>query len=235
MLSWAAIWYAPPDRNLTLRQWLLMEDSYTYKELPDPDPPSLELDETKRRLGSLDAYRGLAMFLMVAEALHLCRVAKNFPGNEIWEALCFHQSHEAWVGCSIHDMIQPSFSFMVGVALPFSIARRRATGQSMGWVTAHAFWRAAVLVFLGIFLRSLGQDQTAFRFDDTLTQIGLGYGFLFLLGLVFDACPVDLADGEYWSVGGRRLRCIRCRSPESDFDFESVGCAERLAPFDERI
>ena len=38
------------------------------------------------------------------------------------------------------------------------------------------------MIALGIFLRSLGHSQTRFTFEDTLTQIGLGYGLLFLLG-----------------------------------------------------
>jgi len=50
-------------------------------------------------------------------------------------------------------------------------------------MTLHAFWRAFVLVALGIFLRSMDKNQTNFTFEDTLTQIGLGYGFLFLIGL----------------------------------------------------
>ena len=35
----------------------------------------------------------------------------------------------------------------------------------------------------GIFLRSMGRGQTNFTFEDTLTQIGLGYLPLFLIGL----------------------------------------------------
>ena len=35
-----------------------------------------------------------------------------------------------WLGCSLHDLIQPSFSFLVGVALPFSHRQPRARGQS---------------------------------------------------------------------------------------------------------
>jgi len=35
---------------------------------------------------------------------------------------------------------------------------------------------------LGVFLRSLGRPQTYWTFEDTLTQIGLGYTGLFLLG-----------------------------------------------------
>ena len=50
-------------------------------------------------------------------------------------------------------------------------------------MTAHAFQRALVLVVLGILLRSVGKPQTYFTFEDTLSQIGLGYVALFLLGL----------------------------------------------------
>ena len=46
----------------------------------------------------------------------------------------------------------------------------------------HALWRSLVLVALGIFLRSMSGPQTYFTFEDTLTQIGLGYPLLFLLG-----------------------------------------------------
>ena len=42
-------------------------------------------------------------------------------------------------------------------------------------------WRSLVLIFLGIFLRSTASTQTNFTFEDTLTQIGLGYTFAFLL------------------------------------------------------
>ena len=71
----------------------------------------------------------------------------------------------------------------MGAALPFSSPARAGRGQSRGPMIAHAFRRALILVALGIFLRSLGHPQTRFTFEDTLTQIGLGYGFLFLLGL----------------------------------------------------
>jgi heparan-alpha-glucosaminide N-acetyltransferase len=134
------------------------------------------------RLASLDAYRGFVMLLMMGEVLHFCRVSAAVPGSIIWKFLCHHQSHVEWVGCSLHDLIQPSFSFMVGVALPFSIASRRARGQTEGRMTLHACWRAIVLIFLGVFLRSTIRTYTRWTFEDTLTQIGLGYVFLFLLG-----------------------------------------------------
>ena len=135
------------------------------------------------RLASLDAYRGFVMFLMMAEVLRFASVAAAVPDSAFWSFLTFHQTHADWVGCSLHDLIQPSFSFLVGVALPFSLAGRLALGDSIAAMTAHAVWRSLLLILLGVFLRSLGDPQTDWTFVDTLTQIGLGYPLLFLLGL----------------------------------------------------
>ena len=136
------------------------------------------------RVASVDAYRGLVMFLMMAEVLRLAAMKKAFPGSEFWGFLAFHQDHVPWRGCSLHDLIQPSFSFLVGVALPFSLASRQSRGEP-GWRRwLHAVWRAAALVMLGVFLRSVGKPQTNWTFTDTLSQIGLGYLFLFALGHV---------------------------------------------------
>ena len=135
------------------------------------------------RLSSLDAYRGFVMLLMMGEVLAFRSVAQALPESGFWHFLAHHQSHVEWIGCSLHDMIQPSFSFLVGAALPFSLARRAAAGQSQTRRTLHAFSRALILVLLGVFLRSTGSDHTRWTFEDTLSQIGLGYGFLYLLGL----------------------------------------------------
>lgn len=134
------------------------------------------------RLASLDAYRGFVMLLMMAEVLHLSRVARALPDSGFWRFLAWHQSHVEWIGCSLHDLIQPSFSFLVGAALPFSLISRQQQGQTKAQMLRHASQRALILIFLGIFLRSVNRQMTYFTFEDTLTQIGLGYVFLFLLG-----------------------------------------------------
>jgi predicted acyltransferase len=134
------------------------------------------------RLVSLDEFRGLVMVLMLGEAMHLPVVAQAFPHSLFWRVIGFNTEHVEWQGCSLHDLIQPAFSFLVGAALPFSIASRKMKGQTFGPMLGHAVRRALLLIFLGIFLRSLRSTQTYFTFEDTLTQIGLGYVFLFLLG-----------------------------------------------------
>ena len=59
------------------------------------------------RLGSIDAYRGFVMLLMMAEILRLSQVSKALPSSEFWKFLAFHQTHVPWAGCSLHDLIQP--------------------------------------------------------------------------------------------------------------------------------
>lgn len=130
----------------------------------------------------MDVYRGFVMTLMVAELLRFDKLHEAFPGSAVWKFLSDQQSHVAWAGCSLHDLIQPSFSFLVGVALPYSMASRARTGQLFSSQFGRALRRSVILVLLGIFLRSIHADQTNWTFEDTLTQIGLGYPLLFLLG-----------------------------------------------------
>ena len=112
------------------------------------------------RNATMDAYRGMVMFLMMAEVVELARVAAAYPGNWFWGFLAFNQTHVEWAGCSLHDMIQPSFSFLVGAALPYSIASRIAKGGSFRLMFTHALWRSLLLILLGVFLRSMHSSQT---------------------------------------------------------------------------
>ncbi len=134
-----------------------------------------------QRNSAVDAYRGLVMLLMMGEVLQFAAVAKSYPDSLVWHILAYNQTHVEWAGMGLHDMIQPSFTFLVGVALPYSINSRLSRGKSFGKLLLHTLWRSLVLIALGIFLRSTHSAQTNFTFEDTLTQIGLGYTFAFLL------------------------------------------------------
>jgi heparan-alpha-glucosaminide N-acetyltransferase len=149
----------------------------------EPTSVAIPVKGMANRLGSIDAFRGFVMLLMMSEVLDVDDIARALPGNRFWAFINYQQSHVGWIGCSLHDLIQPGFSFLVGVALPYSLARRAIAGQSAWQRTLHVVWRAFLLIFLGIFLRSIGEPQTFWTFKDTLTQIGLGYGFLYLVAL----------------------------------------------------
>lgn len=124
---------------------------------------------------AIDAYRGLVMFMLMAEALHLAAVAQAYPNSIFLRFLAYTQRHVDWAGVSPHDMIQPAFTFLVGAALPYSIRSRLKKGSSLTSMMGHAVWRSLLLIALGIFLRSTRSVRTNFIFEDTLSQIGLAY------------------------------------------------------------
>jgi predicted acyltransferase len=185
-----------------------------------------------QRLASIDVFRGMVMFLMLAEMLRLGRFAdmrftsswgKWMTEHHVWDWLKFHTTHVEWSGGSLHDMIQPGFSFLVGVSLPFSLAARQARGQSRWSMLLHAAWRAMALVLLGIFLRSLGRSATYFTFEDTLSQIGLGYFFLVVLGMM-PSKATWIALGTL--LVGCWLAFFLFPLPGADFSYPAVGVPE---------
>ena len=172
------------------------------------------------RVTSVDVYRGFVMLLMMGEVVSFEKVSQALPNSTFWQILYFNQSHVPWVWLSLHDMIQPSFTFLVGVALPFSIAGRKNKGATTGNILTHTIKRSIILVCLGIFLRSIWSDQTYFTFEDTLTQIGLGYTFLVLLGFCSQRTQIiSLAVIliGYW------LAFALYPLPGNNFDYASAG------------
>jgi predicted acyltransferase len=172
------------------------------------------------RLTSLDAYRGFVMLAMASEGLGISEVARHFPSSGGWEFMSYQMSHVAWQGCAFWDLIQPSFMFMVGVALPYSYASRLARGESAARRAWHAVYRSLVLVFLGVFLYSIGHRETNYTFVNVLAQIGLGYWFVYLL--VGRPRAVQLAAAltilaTYW------LAFYLYPAPGPDFDWQAVG------------
>lgn len=175
-----------------------------------------------KRIVSVDVYRGFVMLLMMAEVLSFQRVSANVPESAFWRFLAFNQDHVPWVGCSLHDLIQPSFSFLVGVAVPYSIAGRLARGAAFKNLLQHTVIRSLILILLGIFLRSMHASQTYFTFEDTLTQIGLGYTFLFLLGFATvrtQVIALALILIGYWAA------FALYPLPDASFDYASAGVA----------
>ncbi len=137
------------------------------------------------RLQSLDAYRGLIMVALAFNGFGLAATAQNHlkaaPDSGFWQAVYHQFEHVEWVGCGFWDLIQPSFMFMVGVSMAYSYVKRQREGQSWRRMFGHAAWRSVILILLGIFLISNSRPSTNWLLTNVLTQIGLGYAFLFLL------------------------------------------------------
>src|SRR5262245_46683709 len=130
------------------------------------------------RLVSVDAYRGFVMLAMVSGGLGM----QKLMHDPTWGWLADQLEHRAWEGCTFWDLIQPSFLLIVGVAMPFSSALRRARGESWGAQLRHAVRRSLALVAIGIFLDSYYTSPPAVvvQFIRVLQQIAIGYLLAFL-------------------------------------------------------
>lgn len=177
----------------------------------EPPPPA--------RLQSLDAFRGLIMLFMASAGLGLSKVAESFPESALWQFLKFHTSHALWVGGGAWDMIQPCFMFMVGVALPFSTARRNAIGESHASQLRHTIGRSLILIGLGVFLATGSKPHPDFIFTNVLCQIGLGYPALRLLanrGIKVQCAAIATIAVLYW------LAFVSYPSPLANLNLESL-------------
>jgi heparan-alpha-glucosaminide N-acetyltransferase len=130
------------------------------------------------RLISLDAYRGFIMLLLVSEGFGF-GMLKNHSG---WAWLAAQADHAAWEGCTFWDLIQPAFTFMVGVAMPFALARRMAQGVNTIGLFKHVLWRALLLIVLSNIYSNWG-PRTGLKLQliNVLSQIAFGYVLCFLI------------------------------------------------------
>ena len=193
----------------------LKEDVAPAPEAAKPAAPA-----SPQRLVSLDAFRGAIMLLMASSGFGIPQIAKNFLDSPAWKFFGYEFDHTTWTGCTLWDLIQPAFMFMVGVALPWSIANRWARGQGFTRMFIHALWRALLLVLLAVFLTSASSKHTDWVFTNVLAQIGLGYPFLFLLYFTKPRTQWIAAFGilfVYW------LAFALYPLPGADFDWQSVG------------
>jgi len=233
----------------------------------DPKVPPHETKQTvvptdampSKRLLSLDTYRGMVMLLLAfgaARGKWWKTIEEAHEDSSVWSALMRQFGHVSWEGIVLWDMIQPSFMFMVGVSMAYSYVSRQRQGHSYQQMFLHVCYRAVVLVLLGVFLRSLGESQTQWRFDDVVSQIGFGYVVLFLLWgrgwrlqlgaavailigywMLFAFWPLPTADYDYAAVHGVKnyegffAHWNKNANPALYFDQWFLNLFPRKAPF----
>lgn len=132
------------------------------------------------RLSSLDFLKGATMILLALESTllfeHLLPVVN---GN--WQAHILHQFfHHPWNGLHFWDLIQPTFMFVAGVALAFSIKKQRQTltwSQSFTKVLKRCGW----LFFWGVLDYAVRPGGLSFELWDVLTQLSFTTLVAFLI------------------------------------------------------
>ena len=172
-----------------------MSDPKLAKQQPQQQPkrpanpapqPSAKRATPAVRLASIDALRGFDMFWIVGGqgliVSLLALLATRFAFAAGWKAFADEQlKHTTWEGFTAWDLIMPLFLFVVGVAMPFSLGQRIASGQSTGRIYRKVLLRVLILWVLGMIaqgnLLKFGTDekQTLLLFSNTLQAIAVGY------------------------------------------------------------
>src|ERR1017187_7306759 len=131
-----------------------------------------------KRYVALDAYRGFIMFVLVSGGFGLRALARNRP-DFAWIAGQF--DHKPWEWIAFWDLIQPAFMFMVGVAMPFALAIRRAKGAGDREIFRHIVVRSFRLILMSQILMSISSGRLHFQLINVLAQIGVTYFLCYLI------------------------------------------------------
>ncbi|MGO8942089.1 MAG: acyltransferase family protein [Syntrophobacteraceae bacterium] len=138
------------------------------------------------RLTSLDAFRGLTIALMILV---------NSPGDP--GAVYSYLSHVPWNGWTFADSVFPSFLFIVGVSIVFSIAKQKEKAIRNSAFMFRLLRRTLILFALGFFLNMFPTFQlSVVRIPGVLQRIALCYFFASLIVL-----KADLRGRILWLIG----------------------------------
>jgi len=158
---------------------------------------------------ALDVYRGLIMIFLISHGFGFGAL-KDHP---FWSALAAQVEHVRWEGMVLWDLIQPAFMFMVGVAMPYSFARRRAEDGRLS-PTLHVLRRCLILVFLSQLFVVVQTGRFQFGLINVLSQIAFTY--LICFGLMHLPFRIQAAAGALL-LAGHTLLFYAFPGPEGPF------------------
>jgi predicted acyltransferase len=132
------------------------------------------------RLASLDFLRGLTMILLTLESTrlfeHLVPLAEG-----TWTAHLLNQFfHHPWHGLRFWDLIQPTFMFVAGVSLAYSVRKQRLT-HTWNQTFIKVLKRCGWLFFWGVLDYAVRKDRLSFELWDVLTQLSFTTLVAFLI------------------------------------------------------
>lgn len=133
-----------------------------------------------KRLFSLDVFRGLTMFLLIAEAAGFHESFSTLAEGTIFSGLAHQLHHHPWNGLRFWDLIQPFFMFIVGIAMPFSL-RKRLTSGSRSAVTRHMLRRCFLLFWFGVLLHCVYSHALVWELWNVLVQLAFTIGIAYAI------------------------------------------------------
>lgn len=130
------------------------------------------------RYVALDAYRGFIMLILSSGGFGFAALAARRPA---WTPVAEQFEHMPWQWITFWDLIQPAFMFMVGVAMPFALARRMELGANRRQLFWHVVFRSLRLILVSQILISVSAGRFQFQLINVLAQIGLTYFLCYLI------------------------------------------------------
>jgi predicted acyltransferase len=118
------------------------------------------------RLMSLDVFRGMTVAFMIIV---------NTPGT--WSHVFAPLRHASWHGCTPTDLVFPSFLFISGVAMWYSL--RKYNFEFSGPALFRILRRVALIFIVGLFLNifpRFARDYDTLRIMGVLQRIALAWG-----------------------------------------------------------
>jgi predicted acyltransferase len=139
-------------------------------------------EQESSRLLSLDFFRGLTMFLLVAEGTGLWWTLVQDPiRGTFLESFFIQFEHHPWHGLRFWDLIQPFFMFIVGVAMPFSFQKRVSQGESYNSIKWHIIQRSFILLAFGVGLHCGYNKKLVWELWNVLSQLSVTIPIAFFL------------------------------------------------------
>ncbi|HMD86055.1 MAG TPA: DUF5009 domain-containing protein [Terriglobia bacterium] len=133
--------------------------------------------EVKARFLPLDAYRGLIMILLVSDGFGFAQL----PNQGFYHFIANQFEHKPWGGAVFYDLIMPAFLFMVGVAMPFALARRAEQGAASRDNFKHVLGRCLRLIIISEIVVSVGENRAHLSVHNVLTVVAITYFTCFFL------------------------------------------------------
>lgn len=145
-----------------------------------------------QRLLSLDVLRGLTVALMI--------LVNNAGDGRVSYA---QLRHSVWNGCTLTDLVFPTFLFIAGASIVLSFRRRLENHAARGGILLQVFKRSLLIFAIGLLLNALPSLQLGdLRIYGVLQRIAICYAMasvVYLYGGIAGSVTVTaVAFAGYW-------------------------------------
>lgn len=137
----------------------------------------------KRRLRSLDTFRGIAITLMIFV---------NYGGGGY-----YFFGHAVWNGLLVADLVFPWFIWIMGVSITLSFRSLRLRRVSKLKIAYKIIKRSFILFGLGLFTSNYGNLEF-YRIPGVLQRFGVCYLFVAMMQLLLSPSNNEEKKGRWW-------------------------------------